>query len=149
MGERQFDALCKKFFWNCKRARIQLQKLQKPVIKGGLGMPNLLVNYYAFNLKHLTHWALPPERAPPWFAIEWSLCISLPSLLFLTARMPPSVRSHPIISHLQRKWRKVSCIFKINPFLSLSSGLWNNPKLLIGKSSPIWKDWVSKGEYFG
>lgn len=39
----------------------------------------------------------------------------------------------------------MSHIFKINHFLSLSSGLWDNPKLLIGKSSPIWKEWVIKG----
>lgn len=128
---KKFDALCNKFFLNGKRPRIHLRKLQKPVAKGGLGLPNLLFCYYTFNLRQLVHWALPPERAPPWYTIEQSMCISLTPLLFLSARMPPNARSHPVVSHFQGLWKKVSCIFKINPFLSLSSGLWDNPKLLL------------------
>ena len=124
---------------------MNLRKLQKPIAKGGLGLPNMQFYYYAFSLRHLAHWALPPERAPPWYLIEQSICTSFPPLLFLTARMPPNARSHPIITHLQEIWRKVARIIKINPYLTMSSGIWDNPKLLIGKSSVIWKEWVNKG----
>lgn len=142
---KQFDKLCNKFFWNGKRPRIHISKLQKPVVKGGLGLPNLLFYYYAFSLRHLSHWALPPERAPPWYTIEQSICTSVPPLLFLSARLPSDALTHPVVSHIQVIWKKVSRIFQIDPYLSLSSGIWVNPKLLIGRSPVIWREWVSKG----
>ena len=61
---KQFDRLCNKFLWNNKRPRMNLKKLQRPVDQGGLGVPNLLFYHYAFSLRRLVHWALPPERAP-------------------------------------------------------------------------------------
>lgn len=63
---KMFDRICKTFLWGNKRPRLRLEKLQVPVDQAGLGMPKLLYYYYAFNLKHLAHWSLPPERAPPW-----------------------------------------------------------------------------------
>ena len=44
---KRFDKLCNKFLWNGKRPRLNLHKLQRPVDQGGLGIPNLLLYYYA------------------------------------------------------------------------------------------------------
>ncbi len=67
---KKFYCIFKEFLWNGKRPRMNMEKLQQPVEKGGLGLPKLLFYYYAFGLRHLAHWALPPERAPPWHNIE-------------------------------------------------------------------------------
>lgn len=37
------------------------------------------------------------------------------------------------------------CIFTINPFLTFSTGLWDNSKLLISKSPPVWRERVIEG----
>ncbi len=87
---------------------------------------------------------MPPERAPPWFKMEQSVYTALPPLSCITARSPPDARTHPIISHMQGIWKKVSRLFKMSPNLSLSAGLWANPKLCIGKSTFVWKKWVVK-----
>lgn len=42
-------------------------------------------------------------------------------------------------------WREVSSIFQRKKYLSLSSGIWYNPKLLVGKNPVRWREWVSKG----
>ena len=54
-----------------------MKKLQRPVNSGGLGLQNLVYYYYAFNLRHLAHWALPPERAPP-VVQHRAVCVSPP-----------------------------------------------------------------------
>lgn len=61
---KRLDNMFKEFIWNGKRPRMNMRKLQRPVSAGGLGLPNVLYYYYAFSLRHLAHWALPPQRAP-------------------------------------------------------------------------------------
>ena len=75
---KRLDSLFKTFLWNGKRARMNMKKLQRPVNSCGLGFPNVLYYRYAFSLRHLAHWALPPESAPPWYNIEQSACAPLP-----------------------------------------------------------------------
>lgn len=38
-----------------------MRKLQKIVKYGGLELPSFVYYYYAFDLRNLAHWALPPE----------------------------------------------------------------------------------------
>lgn len=142
---KQFDKICNTFLWNGKRPRLRLGKLQQPVDKGGLGLPRLLFYHYAYNFRQLVQWALPPERAPPWYVLEQSVYPLIPPLLYISAKLPAAERSHPIISHLQGVWKKVSRIFQINPYLGLSAGIWANPKLCIGRSPFVWKEWIDKG----
>lgn len=40
------------------------------VDKGGQGLRMLLFHHYAFSARHLALWALPPERAPPWYEMK-------------------------------------------------------------------------------
>lgn len=98
---KRLNMIFKDFLWNGKRARINMKKLQRPVNSGGLGLPNLVYYYHAFNLRHLAHWALPPERAPPWYSIEQSVSAPLPLLHCLSTKLSKHERAHPIISHLQ------------------------------------------------
>lgn len=98
---KRLNMIFKDFLWNGKRARINMKKLQRPVNSGGLGLPNLVYYYYAFNLRHLAHWALPPERAPPGYSIEQSVSAPLPLLHCLSTKLSKHERAHPIISHLQ------------------------------------------------
>lgn len=122
-----------------------LGKLQKPVDKGGLVLPRLRLYHYAYNFRQMVQWALPPERAPPWFAMEQSVYPSLLLSAYISANLPSASRSHPIISHLQGVWKKISRIFQINAYLSRSAGIWANPTLRIGRSPFIWKEWIEKG----
>ena len=142
---KQFDRLCNKFLWNNKRPRLNLKKLQGPVDQGGLGVPNLLFYHYAFSLRHMMHWALPPERAPPWFNLESSLCNPLPPMHYITTKLSPVIQTHPIILHIQWVWKKMAFIFKFNAHLHNAASIWLNPKLCIGKLPFLWRSWVDRG----
>ena len=142
---KQFDRICTKFLWNGKRARMRLDKLQLPVERGGLGLPKLLFYHYAFSTRHLAHWVLPPERAPPWYQIEQLALSPLPPLSCLSTKKSPKAQAHPVISHLQETWNKICKIFNTNPYLNSESSIWKNPKLHINKAPFLWKEWVNKG----
>ena len=142
---KRFDQICKKFLWNGKRARIKLERLQVPINKGGMGLPKLALYHYAFCLRHIAQWTLPPERAPPWFEIEQRLLSPLAPINALSSTIPSELKSHPIISNLVNVWKKFSKAFNINVYLNSESCIWNNPKLRINKHSFLWKDWVEKG----
>ncbi len=142
---KQFDKLCNRFLWNGKHPRLILQKLQRPVDQGRLGIPNLLLYYYAFGLRRLTHWSLPPERAPPWLYIKSTLCDALPPLHFVTATSPRETQTHPILANMQWIWKRISIKLKFNLHLNLSASIWLNPKLKIDKKPFLWKEWVEKG----
>lgn len=120
---RRFEQLCNAFLWNGKRARIRLRKLQLKVSQWALGVPNLLLYHYAFCLRHLAQWSLPPERAPPWFTAEAHYCPDLNLTSYLSATLPPAAQNHPVISCLKEVWRKVSKILDFNPFLNSSSSV--------------------------
>uniref|UniRef100_A0A3P9MG76 Reverse transcriptase zinc-binding domain-containing protein n=1 Tax=Oryzias latipes TaxID=8090 RepID=A0A3P9MG76_ORYLA len=142
---KQFDKLCNLFIWNNKKPRLHLRKLQNSVERGGLGMPNLLYYHYAFSLRHLAHWFLPPERAPPWFPLENAANSPLTPLSCLSTNLAPHSKSHPILSHLKCIWEKAAKIFKFDPHLHLAAGIWHNPKLCIDKTTFFWKSWFQKG----
>jgi len=47
---KQADRICKAFIWNSKRLWMLSNKLQRPAEKGSLGLPNVLLCFYAFDL---------------------------------------------------------------------------------------------------
>ena len=103
-----FDRITKIFIWNGKRPRLHINKLQRPMDKGGLGLPKMVFYYYAFNLRHIAHWTLPPERAPPWYSIEQSALAPISPLECPSIKLDRKVITHPIISHLKLIWIKVA-----------------------------------------
>lgn len=105
----------------------------------------MLFYYYAFNLRHLAHWSLPPERAPPWYGIEQSVLAPLSPLQTLSIKLAREAKAHPIITHLKLMRTKVARVFNLDPYLNVSSSIWLHPKLCIGKSPFCWKDWLEKG----
>lgn len=142
---KQFNKLCNLLIWNKKRPRLGLHKLQRTVDRGGLGVPNLLYYYYAFSLRHLAHWFLPPERAPPWFPLETTACLPFTPLNYLSINMAPHNKSHPVLSHIKEVWGRLCKILKFNQHLNGLAGVWHNPKLCIDKAPFFWKSWFSKG----
>ena len=87
----------------------------------------------------MAHRFLPPERAPPWFALESGLCDPLSPVHFITAKLPSEVNTHPVVSHLQWTWRRVTQVHGVSPHLHLRAGIWFNPKLRIDKEPFFWK----------
>lgn len=142
---RWFDKITKTFIWNGKRPRLHQDKLHRPTDRGGLGLPKMLFYYYAFNLRQLAHWALPPERAPPWLCIERAVLAPVSPLQSLSIKLAGEAKTQPVIAHLKLIWIKVARIFKFDPYLNISASLWLNPKLCIGKVPFYWKDWHAKG----
>ena len=131
---KRFDKLCNKFLWNGERPRLNLHKLQRPVDQGGLGIPNLLLYYYAFGLRHLIHWCPPPKQAPPWHCIESTVCDVLPPIHFITAVLSDEAQTHPILANMESIWKIISIKIKFNPHLNLSASIWLNPRLKIEKN---------------
>ena len=62
---------------------------------------NVLFYHYAFRLKHLAHWSLPPERAPLWFHIESTYFAPLTPMNCITTSLASQKQLHSIISHIQ------------------------------------------------
>lgn len=139
-----FDTIVKTFIWNGKKPRLHLNKLWRPMDRGGLGLPKLLYYYYAFNLRHLAHWSLPPERAPPWHCIEQSVA-PVPLIQCLSIKLSGELKTHPVFSHLIVLWSKVAKQFNLDPHLNVFSSIWLNPKLCINKSPIWWKEWYERG----
>lgn len=101
--------------------------------------------HYAFSLKHMIHWALPPERAPPWFGLESTLCSPLPLVHLITTKLPSEFQMHPVVSFLQYVWKRVAIILGFKSHLHSLASVWLNPSLCIEGSPLIWKVWVDKG----
>lgn len=141
----KFDHICKTFLWNGKRARLKLEKIQMPVKKGGMGLPKLVLYHYAFCLRHIAQWMLPPERAPPWFKMEYSMFSPLAPINALSCKLSSKLQSHPIIANLYNVWKKISQMFHLNVHLNSESCIWNNPKLKIAGHSFVWRNWLEKG----
>ena len=133
------------FYGMASEQESTLKKLQQRVGQEGLGIPNLLLYHYAFCLRHLAQWYLPPERALPWFTAEAHYCRDLPLAAYLSASLPPAAQDHPVLSCLRGVWRKTAKILNFDPFLNTSSSIWYNPSLRIGKSSFYWKEWANNG----
>ena len=47
----------------------------------------MLFYYYVFNLRHLAHWSLPPERAPPWYCMEQAVVAPLSPMQVLSTHL--------------------------------------------------------------
>lgn len=147
---KRFDRISKIFLWNGKRPRLSHSKLQRPADKGGLGLSNMLFYYNAFNLRHLAHWSLPPERAPPWYCLEQAVVAPLSPMQVLSTKLSIKAKTHPIHAHLKLIWTRVAQIFKFDPFLNVSSSIWLNPKLRIDKFSYLLEDMAGEGSgHFG
>lgn len=91
------DRITKTFIWKGK-PRLHIGKLQRPVDKEGLGLPKMLFYYYAFNLRHLAHRLLPPERAPPWYCIEKSVLAHISPLQCLSINLAREARTTNTLS---------------------------------------------------
>lgn len=117
---KQFARLCNVFLWNNNHPRINLHRIQWPVVIGVIGIPNLLLYHQTFSLKHLDHWILPTERTAPWFSIENALCEDIPSFHYISAKLPKEAQAHPIFQHMQWILKRSSVILKFDPFLNLS-----------------------------
>ena len=46
----------RRFVWKNKHPRLKLQKLQSPIRKGGLALPNLIFYHWASQLRFVTDW---------------------------------------------------------------------------------------------
>ncbi len=122
------------------------EKLPNLVEKGDLGLPKILFYYYAFYLRHLSHWAIPPAESPPVHIRTLSLHHPLLVIVFVCQIASIcSIPSHPIIPHLQKILRIVLYTFEIYLYLSLSSGIQDNPKGLVGELPLKWKEWMNGG----
>lgn len=102
---KRLNMIFKDFLWNGKRARINMKKLKRPVNSGGLGLPNLVYYYYAFNLRHI---GLYLQREPP-RGTAWSSLCQPPSLSSTVCPLNYLNMKGPILSYLTFKvYRKRS-----------------------------------------
>ncbi len=64
----------------------------------------------------------------PWYKIEQSALPSILLLQSLSTKLFGKVKNHPIISHLNAIWLKISCLCSFDPYLILFCYL-NDPQL--------------------
>ncbi len=72
----------------------------------------------------------------------------MPSILLLHSlsnKLVGKVKNHPIISHLNAIWLKISRLCNFDPYLNVSSSIRLKSKLCMNKTPFLWKEWAKKG----
>uniref|UniRef100_A0A3B3E0S0 Reverse transcriptase domain-containing protein n=1 Tax=Oryzias melastigma TaxID=30732 RepID=A0A3B3E0S0_ORYME len=149
---KDLDSIVLSYVWNNKNARISRVHLQKPRIKGGLGLPVFRHYYWAANIRALMFWrqgaldSLTPA-APLWLRMEANSVndSSLPAMLFSKFEKPEALKD----LHFVLK-QSVKILNQVRTFLALPETSIYTPICYNHSFSPPWldksyHDWRRKG----
>lgn len=136
-----------KCVWNGKRPRIAMKKLMRPILKGGINLPDIRCYNLASLLRHGADWikntnyysnlALEKALVSPW---------SLPALLHTKyASLPRMVRGSLLLTDTLAAWKTCRKSFKVAWMLSKHMTIWNHPEFTQGIVGKQFKEWREKG----
>lgn len=97
------------FIWQKKRPRVRLKSLQLPKDKGGLGLPNLKIYYWAAQINAIVAW-LGNDREAIWTKIEQDSVkgVSLSVLPFMDIKSVNKIKiKNEWIKHTLKVWTTV------------------------------------------
>lgn len=136
-----------KFIWNNKRPRIKISKLMKPKDRGGIGLPNLQLYYWAAQIKNMISWCNERTNSS-WFKMEETACSPLPIkyLPFVKNYIKlKKISEHFIISNTLRTWKDVKTHMGISSPFSLFSPLSFNPDMPLTLQNTVFSAWRELG----
>ena len=143
---KQYDNLIKDFLWAGRKPRFKLSKLYAPKDKGGLGLPDVRLYSWSFEMvKIAKHWS-GTESGLEWAAIEKALAEPFQPITVISQQSTDKERDkNPIIKHSREVWAKVHKIHKVSHYKQQYASLWLNSEVKIGKQTVFWRRWLDKG----
>ncbi len=135
----------KDFLWEGKRPRIKMSKLISPRDKGGLGIPDVRMYNFSFEMAKLAkHWK-ETDSELDWIKIEQKLSSPFHPISILSQSSGAKWHSNPVITHSRHVWSKMHKLCKTSHHKESYASLWKNPEICIGKTGVFWKQWQLKG----
>uniref|UniRef100_A0A3B4WXR4 Reverse transcriptase domain-containing protein n=1 Tax=Seriola lalandi dorsalis TaxID=1841481 RepID=A0A3B4WXR4_SERLL len=140
------DKLISKFIWQNKRPRVRLKTLTLGKDKGGLGLPDIQLYFWAAQLRPLFYW-FRDDEAPSWTQIESDIlntedlshipyCFNIKTMTKCT--------NNPIITHSLRIWDKINRFLGLGTSLSPLTPIGSNPSLDFVQKDLGFKIWGQK-----
>ncbi len=95
----RYDKIIKDFLWEGKRPRIKMSKLISPRDKGGLGLPDVRMYNFSFEMAKLAkHWS-ETDSELDWIKIEQKLASQFHPISILSKNSGAKWDSNPVITH--------------------------------------------------
>uniref|UniRef100_A0A3B4X6N3 Reverse transcriptase domain-containing protein n=1 Tax=Seriola lalandi dorsalis TaxID=1841481 RepID=A0A3B4X6N3_SERLL len=137
---KKYNKLAARFIWSNKAQRIKRSTLCLPIERGGLGLPDIQLYFWAAQLRPLFYW-FRDDEAPSWTQIESDLshipyCFNIKTITKCT--------NNPIITHSLRIWDKINHFLGLGTSLSPLTPIGSNPSLDFVQKDLGFKIWGQK-----
>ena len=116
---KSIDKVFTSFIWEGKKPRIRL--LQRPIMQGGLALPDLCHYYWASNVQKIMPWLHTPDT--DWCHFEAASCTSTSFRALVTSNLPISTSrytTNPVVINTLKIWFQLRHNFGFNNFLHIS-----------------------------
>ena len=141
------EKLISKFIWQNRRPRIRLKILMTSKEKGGLGLPNLKMYYWAAQLRAIVAWMVKDEETG-WVSIEQNSLpgISISTLPFLSKQSQKKIKIDNIwVKNTLKVWNNVQKQLKGSVALSRAMPILGNIEFLPSLVDNTYRRWAEKG----
>lgn len=143
---RMLEKRISKFIWQNKRPRVRLKVLMSSKQKGGLGLPNLKLYYWAAQLRAMVAWIARGEMG--WVSIEQSSLpgIALDTLPFLSQQSQKKIKVKNMYTKYTLKvWNTIQRHLKGKASLSRAMPIVGNIEFLPSLVDIVFRRWAEKG----
>ena len=141
------ENIISKFIWQNRRPRIRLKILMSAKVKGGLGLPNMKMYYWAAQLRAVVAWAFR-DAETGWVPIEQNSIpgITLSTLPFISQESRKKIKINNIwIKHTLKIWVAVQKQLKITTALSRAMTIADNIEFIPSIWDRAYKRWAERG----
>ena len=136
-----------KFIWCNKVARIKRSTLYLPIERGGLGLPDMQLYYWAAQFRPIFYWFGGTE-SPSWTQIESHILdredLSHIPYCFNNKNIKKYTEYNPIIIHSIKIWCKVNRYLECKPSLSPLTPIMSNSSLEFVQQDNGFRVWAQK-----
>lgn len=135
------------FIWQNRRPRIRLKILMASKKRGGLGLPNLKLYYWAAQLRAIVVWMTNAEETG-WLSIEQNSLTGIPLsvLPFLDRRAQKKIKIENMwVKHTLKIWNTVQKQIKGSVALSRVMPILGNFDFLPSLTDMAFRRWAEKG----
>uniref|UniRef100_A0A3B3Z6M4 Reverse transcriptase zinc-binding domain-containing protein n=1 Tax=Periophthalmus magnuspinnatus TaxID=409849 RepID=A0A3B3Z6M4_9GOBI len=142
---KQIHSAIRAFLWNNKRPRMELQKLQLPIQKGGLGIPNFQFYHWASQLKFVSEWVKNGLFCFPdleGIGLDTAQLEYLPFLCL--EKVYANIKNNYILKNICKSLSAIRKHFSIDKY-SFSAPIANNPDFQLTCTDSGFKEWREVG----
>ena len=144
---KSLHALISDFIWQRKRARFKLQKLQLPIQKGGLALPNFLYYHMASQVRYIVDW-IKNDPNSTYLDLEAFGCnpVSISDLIFIkNVDALPGLKENLIVKNTLKTWNRIRKHYGITNRISCLAPVVNNPDFVHSCHDVGFRAWKDAG----